>query len=644
MSGGQESSWDGETPAWLISLLLHMVMLVGISVLGYQLPGRQLFLTLMTQPKDLEELPEEFHFSDSVTVDVGAGSAASLDMADSLAPDEAELTEIVQPTELPAFEVGTLQFSQELELATSPLTDPDHVVKGIAGIGMTGAAGAIDRITHEILLSLEQRETLVVWLFDSSGSLLRQRQEIAARFRHIYQELGLIREADQRQGKYSPLQSAVVAFGSQTRWLVEKPTDDVERLQAAVEHLELDPDGIENVFTAVYQAADRFRKLRVGGNKKNVMLVVVTDEVGDDQFQMADRTVELCRKFSIPVYVIGVPAAFGQSIVALKYVDPDPGYDQTPRRAEVNQGPETPRPERLRLPFAGSTDEVTIDSGFGPYALTRLCYESNGIYFAIHPNRAKTRYVSWQETMPYASHMIAFFDEHDMYPYRPQYVSLAEYDRSVQQNAARMAVVAAAQLTTTRMDAPRRQFVKTDDAEFARALTEAQKAAARLEPQLNTLYDILQKGEKARLHEPLLRWQAAYDLAMGQTLAVLVRTRAYNEMLALAKRGLAAEKPGSNTWTLAPADEITVGSRLAQLGEKARDYLGRVVSEHPATPWAFLAEQELKTPLGWQWRESFTPIRPPRQEPGAGNDGGVPSDDRPRMIPDGPPVRPIPRL
>ena len=34
--------------------------------------------------------------------------------------------------------------------------------------------------------------------------------------------------------------------------------------------------------------------------------------------------------------------------------------------------------------------------------------------------------------------------------------------------------------------------------------------------------------------------------------------------------------------------------------------------EHPATPWALLAQRELKDPLGFKWVETYVPP-PPRQ-------------------------------
>ena len=40
------------------------------------------------------------------------------------------------------------------------------------------------------------------------------------------------------------------------------------------------------------------------------------------------------------------------------------------------------------------------------------------------------------------------------------------------------------------------------------------------------------------------------------------------------------------------------------MADKAKTYLDRVVQEHSGTPWAKIAEEELKLPLGWAWEET----------------------------------------
>lgn len=161
---------------------------------------------------------------------------------------------------------------------------------------------------------------------------------------------------------------------------------------------------------------------------------------------------------------------------------------------------------------------------------------------------------------------------------------------------------------------------------------------------MEQLYAILAVGETSRERELVPRWRAGYDLAMGRVLAAKVRTEAYNAMLAAAKTRLKFEDPKNNTWQLQPAESIEVGSRLANLAEKATMYLTRVVEEHPQTPWAKLAERELSTPLGWKWEESFTePPRPPAMDNNNNNNIPNPNDDQAMML-ERKPRRSPPRL
>jgi hypothetical protein len=129
---------------------------------------------------------------------------------------------------------------------------------------------------------------------------------------------------------------------------------------------------------------------------------------------------------------------------------------------------------------------------------------------------------------------------------------------------------------------------------------------------------------------------------MGRVMAVKARTEAYNAMLAAAKRGLKFKDEKNNTWVLAPADEISVGSQLEKTASKAREYLERVVSEHPDTPWSYLAQKELETPIGWKWQEEYTPP-PGSNEGGAGNANPAPANDRLNML-DRKPKRSVPKL
>ena len=185
-------------------------------------------------------------------------------------------------------------------------------------------------------------------------------------------------------------------------------------------------------FESVGFLAEKFRHYRLATPRRNVMIVVFTDEAGDD-VEALDATVDVCRKYEMPVYVIGVPAPFGRETAYVKYVDPDPKFDQSPQRAPVHQGPESLMPERIMLLFGGRPeDEEQMDSGFGPFGLCRLAYETGGLYFTVHPNRETGKTIEPWETAAMSSHISTFFDERVMRNYRPEYVPAQAVLRAAQ--------------------------------------------------------------------------------------------------------------------------------------------------------------------------------------------------------------------
>ena len=618
--------------AWLTSLSLHLLLILLLAVVTLAIPQERRRQILSYEPLDLAEeaepLPEVFLSSDQPEEQIGALS--QLDNAGA----EAAAT-VVEDYSLALFkpEVLTEQGEQLMVDVESPvfqgpeLTE-DLPVQGASSVGIHGAAGAIDRISHEILASVEQQPTLVVWLFDQSGSLRKEREYILQRFRRIYKELGVIEASKNpafKKHNTKPLLTAVVGFGKQPHVLTPKPTDELEEIIAVVSAIEDDASGQENVFQAIAYTAEKYRSYRLARNgQRNVMIVVFTDEAGDD-LQHADKTVDVCRKLAMPVYVVGRPAPFGRANAYVKWIDPDPAFDQRPQWVPVNMGPETLLPERLKLRFtdAGRRDEL-LDSGYGPFALTRLCYETGGLYFSAHPNRTVGRRVSGRETDELSAHFSVFFDPEVMRRYQPDYISSKEYQRRLSKNRACRALVEAAQLSwTSPIEDVRRRFPKRDEATLAEAISRAQRAAAVRQPKLDQLCSVLLSGESSRAAIQSPRWQAGYDLAMGRALAAKVRSAGYNAILATAKQGMVFENEENNTWVLKTAEQFA-NSNLEKLAKKATSYLDRVVEQHAETPWAMLAERELRHPLGWRWDEDYTYLPPlqiqvnnarPRQQP-----------------------------
>lgn len=507
-----------------------------------------------------------------------------------------------KPTAAPAPQTILPATASAIDEPPTPMKDRrkslfDQVAEEPATDGHPAVASALKMVTAHVRDALELRPTLVVWLFDRSASAQQLRERVVGRFAEAYQELaagGRLAESGKSAGS-PPLLSVIAAFGKQIDFLTPEPSADTGVLLIALSGLSVDDSGVENTFGAVLSAAERYRELRTKGGRY-VMMVLVTDEVGDDQ-QRIEPALAMLRRNAIPAYVIGVSAPFGRREAA------DAADEQT-EPTTVVQGPESLEPELTQVDFVNSGSSAAggdaIDSGLGPYSLSRLCRETGGEYFAIPVS------FSGAATLFGGSHAVRgmMYDPAALRRYTPQYLSDERYRKLVAENKALTALIEGARLprVETRFDWPR-ELTPKDDARFRRSLDEAQQAPARLMPKIDKLYETLKGGEedRERLTEP--RWQAGFDLAMGRAMAAKARTESFIAMLAVMKQGKSFADPKSTAWTIVRADEISVGSALDRLRQRAGEHLQRVVREHPNTPWADFAKRELSVPMGWKWVE-----------------------------------------
>ena len=602
-TGEEETPLDGDTPAWAMSLVLHVVVLLSLALIGLPaIAPRQSSITILAPTQVVEE---DVLVAPEMTVAVEEQASASSD-AENL-----EISTAVASV-LSDDPVVTVDVAEALnaELAISPIDLPpsgaelgDYLQVGRAGtgdtgVGTAGTGGAVDRLTMEIAASLQQRATVVCWVFDQSVSLAGQRKEIAGRLDRVFDELGL----SGAETKEHELLNLVFAYGQKVAPLVKEPTRETGEVVKAIESISIDESGVEMTFTAIAEAAKKAKQVRISPTKRNVMIIVFTDEVGNDQ-QYADQVAAFCRAQAMRVYVVGVPAPFGKREVKMKFTEFDPRYADDVQWAVVEQGPETLHPEVVQVRSGRDADEP-IDSGFGPFSLSKLCAETGGLY-------------------------------------QPA----AKIEKMLASNRAMRSLVDAARSSQVApMDSPTLEFPRQDDGALALLLGEAQKKAAVLQPKIDAIYGILSAGLPDRDKVTEKRWQAGYDLALGRVMSVKVRTDSYNIMLAQAKTGMRFKNPKNDTWRLVPdADISAVGSQTEKLAGQTLTLLKRVVDEHPGTPWAQMAAEELRQPLGYRWDEDFTGVNAPKM--GAGG-GGVnnPTDDKRRMLPPPKPKRPIKNL
>jgi hypothetical protein len=483
--------------------------------------------------------------------------------------------------------------------------------KGTFGEQQVHVEGAVDRITHEIARHLEEKNVIVVWLMDASLSLVKERQEVAKHLQRVFTELDQLKLL-----KNDELVSSVIAYGQQTKVLLD-PTDEADKVIAAIRSVPDDETGVENTFAAVQFAIDRYNT-RVTHQRRKMMIVNWTDESGDD-YRLMDTVVANCQRLSIPVYTVGPSAMFGKEHGRRPYVHPDDGQTYF---LPVCRGPDAVHQEQLELPFWFEGSQYrNLHSGLGPFALTRLAYDTGGAYFIKDDPQD-----------------ISEFQVPTMVRYAPEYDSVAHYIRRIQNSPMRRAIMQVVEMSKQRTikDNPILQLAPTG-ATFQQDLVEAQKTAAFNLDVLDQLLAPFGQGfEKDYGNEKSPRWRAWYDYTYGRLLAMRVRNLEYNMVCSVFKgKGREFVDQKSNRWRFLPSDNITNTTSQKQATEANR-LLRRCIDSNPGTPWAVLAQRELKDPFGFRIEEAYEAPPPPPPKPKA---GPAPKVVVPKVVPQPPPAK-----
>ena len=478
----------------------------------------------------------------------------------------------------------------------------------------SSVGGVLDRLTPELVSLAEKKPLNVIWLFDASISLSKQRDQIKGRISKILDEI-----EETNSGR--PITHIICSFGKSLISISKQPQTLDKDIIADIESIKLDDSGIENIFGSIVKVCDLYKDYRN-------TIIVFTDEVGDDISEL-EKAINSTQRKSTPVYVVGPPAPFGLSSIEFKYVDPDPKYDQKERWVQISQGPETLFKMTLDL-HTLPIDEAGLDSGYGPYGLTRLCYSSGGIYFAVHPNRS-SNIITKKQVQPLSSNISRFFDPLVMTKYRPDYRNYLAQHYEIEKDKTKMALIKACQIPLKIVSDQKTNFTAFNEGDFADQLKDAQVFSANIEPKIDQIYNILKSVES--LSSKLdTRWVASYNLAMGRILATKCRIELYNHMLAEAKSGLKKQDKKSNSWILERTEDFTTkNSQLNKYHDTSVEYLQSVVTNYPGTPWAAIAQEELETPMGYKWVEKY--VEPPKAGMGnGGNNNNIPKDDKAKKL------------
>ncbi len=518
---------DIEVPALLASVGVHSIFLIVLATAGFAVhtEARREFQSRVVET----DVSADLGRSDFQDLDMSAEPPALAPAVGSFAPNLAPMTIAPQaagggvPTSRSkasaTVEPAKVDVRQATRVAvpTASIYGQIVAIRGEGAEHVGGVEGAVDRIANEILRRLEKGRTLVVWAFDASGSLQAERERLAKHIDTVYTH---ITQRDEKSlGQDGGLLTAVVAFGHDRKAMTTVPTADKDEIVSAINSVPLDTTGVETTFQTVAEIVRRWGKYKdAKGNVYHTMVIVVTDEVGDDE-QNLETAIDVAVKAKVPVYVLGSQALFGRIEGYMDYTDPK--TKKTYHHLPVRQGPESVVLEQIRLPFwYGGYQYDMLDSGFGPYALSRLAGATGGIYFITRmgPNRMG-------------------FDPVTMREYKPDWVSRKQYEANLLNDPIRKAVLEAAQLTQQQLPGqPALSFPPAESAEFKEAMTRQQTVVARSAYTVDEALAVISPVAKFRDHETSRRWQAHYDLIRGRLLAMKIRCYEYNWACAQMKK------------------------------------------------------------------------------------------------------------
>lgn len=610
-----------QAPQFFVSLVLHVLMLVALVCFSMTPPQPAQVVAMVAEMSEemIEEFQqdlvpdEELDLNAAVALTSSSASGKGIGNAGGGGGGGGPPAVKSNSSKKILRAIGDSNLNRPLAGAVGKLALNSNItgLKGIDSfVGAGGDTGVVDRITQEIMAQLQKSKVLVVWIFDASLSLTERREKIAQRFERIYTEL---EELGANQS--AALLTGVVGVGEKTSFLLDKPSNEVAKIRKAIRAIKEDKSGTENLFGAIRQVCEEYRGVQRAG-KRTLMIVLMTDEIGDDE-KDADKTLETLQRQDAVLYIMGPIASFSRPVYHDVWTDPATGFHFYP---PLKRGPYTREEEFLRVPFHATP----YLSGFGPFALTQVTRETGGIFFIYNDDRIRL------PTTKYDAEILA--------PYKANYGNPKVYADEIRKSPLRQELMKIVREGNGlwRVHWPdhwiyykyvRRELTAASD-DVGRFLKYAEKAIPALE-------DIEKKELSKETH---VRWRANFDLTYARMLHAKVRADEMvwaNDDFLQMPRLLKDAKKNNGWWYRLLDNNLLVGQKTGltskerealktgmkegkippklfdpkkraeaeAMAAKARDVFARIIKEHPGTPWAAAAQHEMRLSLRGDWIE-----------------------------------------
>jgi len=607
--------------AGLVSTAVHCVLLIilGLMTLPVIEKPKVRILEATVTERPLDEVVQRLTPDLKPSTNLSAASSASIgggvqgvSMAATVAPPKLNTTVVNRPTSVHV-DVGMANV-----FTTSGKSLAASVPNGTLGEALNAVDGydsAMDLLTREILNRLSKGKVLVVWVFDQSLSMKDDQKEIRDRIEKVYTELGLSTAV-----KGDALWTGVVSYGKGFAVHTQKPTNMLDDIRKAIDEVPVDESGEEMMCMAIGQTVAGFRQFTGVGAGRQMMVVLVTDESGNqnDNLKTLEPAIAVCKDARASCYVLGREAVFSYPYAHMNWTVqtkiPGGGTQTDNFVVQVDRGPESPFVELLQTEgFERRTD--AHPSGFGPYEQVRLARETGGMFFMLPTPEAR---LFRRDT--------TVFDFESMRPYLPDSRSREDYARERDYSKLRSLIWQVINdLNPYKAEVGQyinlRQVFPADPGERARQIDQELNKAKVYITYLDKAEKAMREAKSFRDREKSPRWRAHYDLILAQLVAYKARVYEYGAYLALFKTNpKQADPPKPNRvlarWRLRERGQTVADKITKPLVDESTELFKMVIAQYPGTPWATRAQFELSRGFGIDLNAEYVnPIPSPGGRP-----------------------------
>lgn len=465
-----------------------------------------------------------------------------------------------------------------------------------------GMASAVDQFAVITLNSARSRRTLVAFLIDRSRSIIYQHlPDFIARMDHYFEETDINLAGDLRDR----VEWLAVSYGQQYRFTCS-PTNDMEKIKAALASITIDTSGRENVGAAISAVVRRYEN-----DYGQIVIAVMSDEAGDDvrNPQTLEAVTHQLVSADATLCVFGYESTFAlpRKVVSMK-LDPKilspedrariRGFEGETVSQLIEAGPECPMPELWSPEHRWLTGRWggnlrNIQAGFGMYPLNRMAMATGGVYFDLKGE--------------------SDYDEEKLYArYQPDLCSAKKYVERVRKSDLKQELFAIWEKVPHLY---LEDHLGTRDAIEDR-IELAAEANRFCEAKAERLGGLLQSADLDGTNA--MRWRAHGDLTLAELVRLQFLLQQYAATLSEALKELPREIPETK-WVVfgngnMPGD-LRGGSKGREQYERARKLLEKVKEDHKNTPWATAADRMLEELKPWKWDLRNRPEGGPKPPP-----------------------------